>query len=131
MDLKTTFELGPFTSGECNTFLHEEYDCNSKIETTQHEQAQSSSSKNVNYEPSCKRVKRSSALLRRSITNFNGYYDRTISSTENSTETQRNLNECFEKAFDAIQLSSGPPMTSPIVILTDLTAKCIKSRRLI
>lgn len=150
MDLESTLEADG-SNGE--------FDCASN-DSSQNGQLQGSLTKS--HEPSCKRLKRSSALLRRSITNFNGNHDQTntqSSSTINSnsftnTETtaQRNLNEGFEKAFtifmlklricfiirasffkafDSIQLSSGPRMTPPIVILTDLTTKCIKSRRLI
>lgn len=139
MNLKPTIEFVPFSLGENSAFSNEEFVCTPKIDSSQDDQMQSSLAKNINNEPSCKRVKRSSALLRRSITNFNGralvntqnITPINSSSTKTSSTVQRNLNEGFEKAFDSIQLSSEPRMTPPIVILTDLTAKCIKSRRLI
>lgn len=144
MNLKPTIELVTFSSGESGSVVSsEQFVCTSKIDSSQDDPIQSSLSKNINHEPSCKRAKQSSALLRRSITNFNGYQDRTLVNTPNNTPiksnsltksdstVQRNLNDGFEKAFDSIQLSSGPRVTPPIVILTDLTTKCIKSRRLI
>lgn len=134
MDSDTTVETEP----------NEEYDCASNdSSSSQNDELGGSLTTNLSHEPSCKRLKRSSALLRRSITNFNGYHDRIIANTQGNssidsnsftrTETtvQLNLNENFEKAFDSIQLSSEPRMTTPIIILTDLTTKCIKSRRLI
>lgn len=133
MDLKSNFEIVP---GESNKFS------TSKVNPSQDDQVQGTLTKNINNEPSCKRVKISSTLLRRSITNFNGYHSRPLADTQNSTihsnnntkaesTVQRNLNEGLDKAFGSIQLSSGPRMTPPIVILTDLTTKCIKSRRLL
>lgn len=130
MDLESTLELESFNS-----------DCTSN-NANNNDQLNGSMTKSLSHEPSCKRLKRCSALLRRSITNFNGYHGRSnggngvtvnsniITRTEESA-VQRNLNDGFEKAFDSIQLSSGPRLTPPIVILTDLTSKCIRSRRLI
>lgn len=139
MDLESTLALVPFNSDECSQFSNGDYDCASNV-SSQNDRLRGSVTKNLSHEPSCKRLKRSSALLWRSITNFNGYHGRTIANTPSSSNVdsnfftkaeQQHLNDNFEKAFDSIQLSSGPRITPPIVILTDLTTKCIKSRRLI
>lgn len=138
MDMESTFEVEPLNSVGSNQFSNGEYNSN---DSSHNNQLHSSLTRS--QEPSCKRLKRSSALLKRSITNFNGYHGQAITNIPNSsavdsnsltrseTTSPRNLNEGFEKAFDSIQLSSGPRMTPPIVILTDLTTNCIKSRRLI
>lgn len=110
IDLESTLKMGSFNSDGSNEFSKEDDNCASN-DSSPNGQLQGSLAKNLSHEPSCKRLKRSSALLSRSITNFNGYHGRTITNTQScstidsnsftNTETtaQRNLNEGFEKAF--------------------------------